>query len=182
MQSGAVWTWGFGGYGALGHGDRADRLAPAPVEALLGRAVVAASCGSYASAAVTREGSVHTWGWGRHGQLGHGAAGNSPWPRAVAVDRDGVLLPPARAIACGHAHMVHPTPPLAPPPRPLPERGRGREGERGGVQERQTETETGERERERREREIKRENILAVACGHAHMVPPPLSAPFLIYR
>ncbi|XP_072258851.1 RCC1 domain-containing protein 1 [Pyxicephalus adspersus] len=41
------------------------------------------SCGSRHTAAVTRSGELYTWGWGRHGQLGHGDMKSSDHPRHV---------------------------------------------------------------------------------------------------
>ena len=61
---GAVFSWGFGGYGALGHGVKYSRKEPQVVDALLGRLVLSVACGSYASSAVTTEGRLYTWGWG----------------------------------------------------------------------------------------------------------------------
>ncbi|XP_067999740.1 RCC1 domain-containing protein 1-like [Melanerpes formicivorus] len=41
------------------------------------------SCGSRHTAAVTREGELYTWGWGKYGQLGHGDSASCDQPRPV---------------------------------------------------------------------------------------------------
>ena len=68
---GAVWSWGFGGQGRLGHGDRRDQLLPKKVEALAGRHVVAVSAGTDHSIALAANGAALTWGRGNSGRLGH---------------------------------------------------------------------------------------------------------------
>ena len=77
---GAVWSWGCGWQGLLGHGDEEDQWQPKKVEAFAGRRVVAVSAGGMHSLALTSDGSVCSWGDGNDGRLGHG-------------DREGQLLP-----------------------------------------------------------------------------------------
>ena len=69
---GAVWSWGGGGFGKLGHGDTQCRLLPKKIEAIAGRRVVAASAGAGHSLALTADGAVLSWGRGEDGCLGHG--------------------------------------------------------------------------------------------------------------
>ena len=69
---GAVWSWGWGAFGRLGHGDTQSQLLPKKVEAFAGQRVVAVSAAQYHSLAVTADGAVFTWGEGEHGCLGHG--------------------------------------------------------------------------------------------------------------
>ena len=69
---GAVWSWGYGGFGELGHGDEQDQLLPKKVEAFADQRVVAVSAGGFHSLALTADGAVFTWGWGGQGGLGHG--------------------------------------------------------------------------------------------------------------
>ncbi|NXC41555.1 RCCD1 protein, partial [Penelope pileata] len=54
------------------------------------------SCGSRHTAAVTRDGELYTWGWGKYGQLGHGGRASCDRPRRVG-------LPGLRAqeVVCG---------------------------------------------------------------------------------
>ena len=84
--NGAVWSWGEGDSGRLGHGDVQDEWQPKKVEALAGRRVVAVSAGEYHSLAITADGSVLTWGEGGHGCLGHGEdLSNQLLPKKVEV-------------------------------------------------------------------------------------------------
>ena len=68
---GALWSWGDGDYGRLGHGDWHRQL-PKKVKALAGRRVITASAGERHSLALTVDGAVFTWGKGEAGCLGHG--------------------------------------------------------------------------------------------------------------
>ena len=69
---GAVWSWGRGACGRLGHGDEQDQLLPRKVEALAGQRTVAVEAGYFHSLAITADGAFFTWGKGEHGCLGHG--------------------------------------------------------------------------------------------------------------
>ena len=69
---GAVWSWGDGGRGQLGHGDLQNQLLPKKIEAFAGQRVVAVSAGDFHSLAITADGAVFTWGAGEDGCLGHG--------------------------------------------------------------------------------------------------------------
>ena len=70
---GAVWSWGYGGYGQLGHGDEQQQLLlPKKVEAFTGQRVVAVSAGYAHNIALTADGAVWSWGDGEDGTLGHG--------------------------------------------------------------------------------------------------------------
>ena len=69
---GAVWSWDWGCFGRLGHGDEQNQLLPNKVEAFAGQRVVATSAGGYHSIAVTADSAVFTWGEGEDACLGHG--------------------------------------------------------------------------------------------------------------
>ena len=69
---GAVWSWGWGGFGELGHGDDQQLLLPKKIVALAGQRVIAVSAGARHSIALTVEGTAWSWGSGDDGQLGHG--------------------------------------------------------------------------------------------------------------
>jgi len=68
---GAVWSWGGGRGGRLGHGDQQDQLLPKKIEAFAGQRVVAVSAGDAHSLALTADGGAWSWGYGEYGQLGH---------------------------------------------------------------------------------------------------------------
>jgi len=80
---GAVWSWGDGGYGQLGHGDQQEQQLPKKIEALSGRRVVAVSAGYFHSLATTADGAVWSWGDGDDGQLGHGDEQHQLLPKEV---------------------------------------------------------------------------------------------------
>ena len=69
---GALWSWGDGGQGRLGHGDEQAQRQPTKVEVFAGQRVVAVSAGGCHSLAITADGAFFTWGKGESGCLGHG--------------------------------------------------------------------------------------------------------------
>uniref|UniRef100_A0A8B9TDL7 Alpha-mannosidase n=1 Tax=Anas platyrhynchos TaxID=8839 RepID=A0A8B9TDL7_ANAPL len=61
--------------------------------------VDAVSCGSRHTAAVTRDGELYTWGWGKYGQLGHGDNTSSDRPQRVEhLVAEGLR---AQEVVCG---------------------------------------------------------------------------------
>ena len=66
-QDGAVYSWGSGVMGLLGHGDEEDGSMPRVVEGLgpaAGSGAVAkVACGPFQSAAVTKRGELYVFGW-----------------------------------------------------------------------------------------------------------------------
>jgi alpha-tubulin suppressor-like RCC1 family protein len=69
-RDGDVFTWGYGYFGQLGHGNTGDQLVPKRVEGLTNVMDIAA--GSSHGLAVVEGGAVYTWGYNREGQLGLG--------------------------------------------------------------------------------------------------------------
>jgi len=80
---GALWSWGWGAGGQLGHGDQQSQLLPKEVEALAGQRVLAVSAGSSHSLALTADGAIWSWGTGAYGQLGHGDLQHQLLPKMV---------------------------------------------------------------------------------------------------
>lgn len=129
-----VFTCGMGRFGALGHGDLADRAAPARVLDLLGVPVRAVAAGERHCVALTYNGEAISWGWGAHGQLGiaeplhfvsqradgrapeTASAGSASERAAAAAERDHAQPTPrvitalkgkhVSAVACGGAHTL----------------------------------------------------------------------------
>lgn len=66
---GAVFSWGLGTDGKLGLGNTDRRLVPCAVDLGIVRCIQVAA-GAAHTAALTRDGSVYSWGSGKHGQLG----------------------------------------------------------------------------------------------------------------
>mmetsp|Transcript_43129 Transcript_43129/g.70021 ORF Transcript_43129/g.70021 Transcript_43129/m.70021 type:complete len:176 (+) Transcript_43129:513-1040(+) len=101
-KQGDVYTWGWGLYGMLGHGDSADQSEPKLVEALIGEPVMEIAAGPWHSCCVTAGGDVYTFGWGEHGRLGHGNATSSLEPKLVeALEEEEAVK-----VACGSRHTA----------------------------------------------------------------------------
>ena len=77
---------------------------PSLVTELCDVTLVSVSAGSYHSAAVDSNGSLWTWGWGVHGQLGLGNIEDEYLPRRV-LDRDMIRDVVVQAEA-GYAHTI----------------------------------------------------------------------------
>ena len=66
--SGALYTWGYGGHGQLGHGDQLIQYLPKRIEGLQGVCCVAA--GGAHSIAIAKDGTALGWGYGEDTALG----------------------------------------------------------------------------------------------------------------
>nr|CAD7427832.1 unnamed protein product [Timema monikensis] len=108
-----VWSWGDGDYGKLGRGgsdgckDGAMHSfppvqVPMKIESLAGLGVIKVECGSQFSVALTRSGSVYTWGKGDYHRLGHGTDDHVRRPRKVAALQGKKII----CIATGSLHCV----------------------------------------------------------------------------
>ncbi len=129
--SGELYTFGWGFYQQLGHGTSSNELVPRLVEALHGvgemdrisgifSGIRAVACGTWHTACISTTGDLYTWGWGKHGQLGHArscnhsgispGAGNAeqylsePIPRVV--DLDAILEDPVLHVSCAPRKTV----------------------------------------------------------------------------
>lgn len=83
-RQGHVYTCGSNTHGQLGHGDTLDRPTPRKVESLegLGDVILIASGASY-TFAVTKDGTVHSFGSCSNFCLGHGDQHDELLPRAI---------------------------------------------------------------------------------------------------
>ena len=106
-DSGAVYSFGLGSRGQLGHGDILLRGEPSLIEALAGVAMTATACGSWHSMALSECGDVYTWGWNEHGQLGHSGREDSPKtiPLPRLIDTCNMELNFTN-ISCGTRHSA----------------------------------------------------------------------------
>uniref|UniRef100_A0A8D0GEN4 RCC1 domain-containing protein 1 n=1 Tax=Sphenodon punctatus TaxID=8508 RepID=A0A8D0GEN4_SPHPU len=66
---GALYTWGSGRHGQLGHGSLECMAEPRLVEALHGVPMGEVAAGGWHSASVSEAGDLYIWGWNRWGQL-----------------------------------------------------------------------------------------------------------------
>jgi len=99
---GAVWSWGDGAAGMLGHGDEQIQLLPKKVEAFAGRCVVAVSAGEYHSLAITADGSAWSWGDGYPGKLGHGDEQTQLLPKKIEAFAGRRVV----AVSAGPGHSL----------------------------------------------------------------------------
>lgn len=72
-DTGAVYSWGDGDYGKLGRGGSDGCKTPKVVEKLMGQDVVKVYCGAQFSLALTKAGTLFSWGKGDNYRLGHGS-------------------------------------------------------------------------------------------------------------
>jgi alpha-tubulin suppressor-like RCC1 family protein len=98
-RDGDVFTWGYGHYGQLGHGNKRDQNVPKQVEGLTNVTDIAA--GVFHSLAVVEAGAVYTWGSNYSGKLGlgdHGVGTHRNVPTEVPGVNEVV------AVAAGQYH------------------------------------------------------------------------------
>jgi alpha-tubulin suppressor-like RCC1 family protein len=108
-EAGHVFTWGYGRYGRLGHGDEETQRAPRQVEPgrFGGEKVVFVAAGVNHTAAVTAGGRLYTWGRGDNGELGHGDTRNRLVPTVVGAGAFGAPEGGRVVIAaCGYVHTL----------------------------------------------------------------------------
>lgn len=97
-----VWSWGDGDYGKLGRGGSDGCKIPMKIESLAGLGVIKVECGSQFSVALTRSGSVYTWGKGDYHRLGHGNSDHIRRPKKVAALQGKKIV----SIATGSLHCI----------------------------------------------------------------------------
>jgi len=99
--NGAMYSWGWGAYFQLGHGDTDNRISPCLVKGFGGDhlKVRSIAAGGWHSACLCENGQVYTFGWGEMGQLGHGDRLARDVPSLVEAVH-------AKDIACGSRHTV----------------------------------------------------------------------------
>ena len=105
-EAGALFTWGVGFQGRLGHGDKEPCLYPCQVlGALDGKRVVDVACGSFHTVALTAEGHVYCWGDNANGQCSSGfpEAVTRPFCVTSLQTLSGGV---ARVVSCGRQHTV----------------------------------------------------------------------------
>ena len=103
-SEGAVYTWGSGLAGQLGHGTLGPCTMPKLVSHFCdaGLRVMSVSCGPYHTAATTQDGGLYTWGNGLFGKLGHGDTLAAYHPRRVTALEGSFVT----SVACGWWHTA----------------------------------------------------------------------------
>jgi len=87
-NTGRVWTWGYNGYGNLGHGNTSNYSTPTviPQEYFHDKKIVDCWMSGYnyqSSYAQTEDGEIYSWGYNGYGQLGNGNYGGLYRPERV---------------------------------------------------------------------------------------------------
>lgn len=96
-----VFSWGSNAYGQLGLGNYLiETPYPQMIQSLASAKIVELSAGQYHSLALTCSGKVYSWGWGIHGQLGHGNCDNEFHPKLLDFEE------PVKQVSAGHAHSL----------------------------------------------------------------------------
>ncbi|CAK7354710.1 unnamed protein product [Dovyalis caffra] len=97
-----VYSWGWGDFGRLGHGNSSDLFTPQPIKALHGLKIRQIACGDSHCLAVTTDGEVLSWGRNQNGQLGLGTTEDSLLPQKIQAFQ-GVSV---KMVAAGAEHTV----------------------------------------------------------------------------
>ena len=97
---GVAISWGCGGDGQLGHGDRAHVAQPKAIRALSNVCVIAT--GYSHSLAITSDGTLWSWGSNSFNQLGHGNDGSELLPRRLEALAGKRMC----AAAAGYTHSL----------------------------------------------------------------------------
>ncbi|XP_076673695.1 RCC1 and BTB domain containing protein claret [Andrena cerasifolii] len=102
VTNNGVYAWGSSQFGQLGLGKVLQCSTPELITSVAQEVIIDAVAGQYHSVALTADGRVFTWGWGVHGQLGHGNTDEKTTPTLV-TSLLGVVI---RSISAGHAHTL----------------------------------------------------------------------------
>lgn len=97
-----VYSWGWGDFGRLGHGDCTDVFVPRLVDFFNGMAVKQVACGDTHTLVCTDSGELYTFGRNQNGQLGHGNTNDLLSPQRVAGLQGKVVT----SVAGGAEHSV----------------------------------------------------------------------------
>ncbi|EFN83345.1 X-linked retinitis pigmentosa GTPase regulator-like protein [Harpegnathos saltator] len=102
VTNNGIYVWGASQFGQLGLGKVLQCSSPELVTSLAQEIIVDAVAGQYHSVALTADGRVFTWGWGVHGQLGHGNTDEKSIPTLVTSLLGVVVC----HISAGYAHTL----------------------------------------------------------------------------
>lgn len=97
-----VYSWGWGDFGRLGHGNSSDLFIPHPIKALEGLEIKQIACGDSHCLAITADGGVLSWGRNQNGQLGLGHTEDVLVPHKVTAF-EGVAV---KMLAAGAEHTT----------------------------------------------------------------------------
>uniref|UniRef100_A0A2C9K806 HECT-type E3 ubiquitin transferase n=1 Tax=Biomphalaria glabrata TaxID=6526 RepID=A0A2C9K806_BIOGL len=101
-DTGTVYSWGDGDYGKLGRGGSDGCKTPKVIEKLMGQDVVKVYCGAQFSLALTKSGTIFSWGKGDNFRLGHGCEEHMRHPKQM----ESLSGKRVRCLAIGSMHCV----------------------------------------------------------------------------
>eukprot|EP00741_Cyanophora_paradoxa_P003473 tig00000711_g3373.t1 len=101
-DTGELYAWGRGTYGALGLGTDGEKRTPQPIRLLRKKGVRDVACGADHTVVVTYQGEVYAWGRNMYGQLGLGTLADHDTPTLVSALHGKQV----RQMACGAMHTV----------------------------------------------------------------------------
>ncbi|EZA47730.1 X-linked retinitis pigmentosa GTPase regulator-like protein [Ooceraea biroi] len=102
VTNNGIYAWGASQFGQLGLGKVSQCSTPELVTSLAQESIVEAVAGQYHSVALTADGRVFTWGWGVHGQLGHGNTDE----KTIATLVTALLGTVVCHVSAGYAHTL----------------------------------------------------------------------------
>lgn len=100
----AIYSWGWGDFGRLGHGNCSDVFVPQQISVFSGIGVKLVACGDTHTLLVTENGELFSFGRNQNGQLGLGHNEDALSPQLVRdlqADKQAVT-----SIACGAEHSI----------------------------------------------------------------------------
>ena len=104
IGNGEVYSWGNGEYGQLGHGDCSSQKLPKLIDFFIEhkKNAKSISCGHKFSIVLSDDGLVFSFGFGKHGELGHGDNQSYSTPTNILSIRDEIFI----AISSGSSHTL----------------------------------------------------------------------------
>eukprot|EP01024_Parvocaulis_polyphysoides_P009013 TRINITY_DN12734_c0_g1_i2.p1 TRINITY_DN12734_c0_g1~~TRINITY_DN12734_c0_g1_i2.p1 ORF type:complete len:432 (-),score=48.71 TRINITY_DN12734_c0_g1_i2:202-1497(-) len=101
-QEPQVYSWGWGDFGRLGHGNNEDSLVPRPLPFFTDKVIVQVCCGDSHTVIVTQGGELFTCGRNQNGQLGLGHSFDQFNPNPVPALKNKRI----KEAACGAEHTI----------------------------------------------------------------------------
>ncbi|GAX82276.1 hypothetical protein CEUSTIGMA_g9705.t1 [Chlamydomonas eustigma] len=97
-----IYSWGWGDFGRLGHGNSLDQFLPKEIAFFVGKKVDQVACGDTHTLVLVQGGELYSFGRNQNGQLGVGHANDCLSPHCVEALREETVC----GIACGSEHSV----------------------------------------------------------------------------
>jgi len=85
-SDGTLWSWGYGLYGALGHGNTADKTTPTQIGSATNWSKIFST--EYCSFAIKTDGTLWAWGYNDYWMLGDGTSTQRNSPVQIGTDTD----------------------------------------------------------------------------------------------